>query len=113
MRRSSLQAPLRHLLAKLTLETRILTEQVCRQGCLRKALLPEWLEEAKMAGSGAEDGGSKPALGLTRRHSQWNGFGDTAREQIFGINTLTIINLGSVEWTAEKMWWGRGRVGRP
>lgn len=56
VRRSSLQVPLRYLLAKLPLETRIHTELVCRQGCLWKTLLLEWFDKAEMTGSETEDG---------------------------------------------------------
>lgn len=48
--------PLRYFLAKLTLETWILMELVCRQRCLWKTLLPEWFDKAEMTDSETEDG---------------------------------------------------------
>lgn len=83
----------RCLFAKLTLETWVLTELVCRQGCLWKTL-PEWFDKAEMTGRGAEDAGSVSALGWTRRHRQTDnamGFGHRARESMFRIHSLTII----------------------
>lgn len=60
--------PLRYHFAKLMLETRILTELVCRLEYLYKILLPEWY--AKVKRIGAEDAGSTSALVGARWHRQ-------------------------------------------
>lgn len=94
MRGSSLQASHRHHFSKLILETWSLTELVCSQDCLWKALLPEWNGKVEM--SGAE--GTWLALGRAKRcHSHAMGFGDRARKQVFRINTLTIVDLGFIK----------------